>query len=114
MRIGMMKTMTNSYLDDWLIYQATSESARKVASKRDFEYILEHELNGSAFKVFPIEYATAREMAEIASQEFENANYHELVSFPEKLLKALDNEGIPEESCKNVVRELCGDLLRFL
>lgn len=106
--------MTSSYLDDWLIYQATSESPRTVASMRDFEHILEHELNGSAFKVFPIEYATAQEMAEIASQEFENANYHELVSFPEKLLNALDNEDIPEESCKNVVRELCGYLLRFL
>lgn len=104
-----------SYFDSWIVIVEKSSSERTLVRRDELNDHLEYSnLNLFDVDVLPVTEVNADELAEAASLEFENANYHELVQFPSVIVKNLREADISEDKVNKVLEALCNDLLKYI
>lgn len=102
----------NSYFDKFIILVNKSTNYREVVLKFERSYLLMNSENREDLTFIGFNEATPSEVAETASLEFENANYHDLVTMPLILLRALQNQSLSDSDSKAILDDVCGTMLQ--
>lgn len=100
-----------SYFDSWIVIVEKSSSERTLVRRDELNDHLEYSnLSLYDVDVLPVTEVNADELAEAASLEFENANYHELVQLPSAIVKNLREADISEVDILTILKTGCFQL----